>query len=184
MFFVCKDVQNSIQYRYMNKRLGTIEERLLEYVNKTDTCWLWVGYKGHYGYGKITNEQGKQVRAHRYMYEKYKGKIPEGMKILHKCDVTACVNPDHLFLGTQKDNVKDMMDKNRGGYKSFHGEKHWASKLTMEQVERIREMYALGDYYQSQLAKKFGVSQQVISKVVNYKAWTKNGTTLVKKVNI
>lgn len=168
----------------MNKRLQTVEERFMEYVTKTDTCWLWTGYKGNYGYGKVTNEIGKQVRAHRYMYEKHKGTIPAGMNVLHTCDVTACINPDHLFLGTQKDNVKDMMKKGRGGYKTFYGESHPMSKLTMEKAEQIRDLYSLGNLYQREIGERFGVSQAVVSKIIKGELWTKNGTTLVKKVNI
>lgn len=161
-----------------------IEERLNVYIDRSGDCWLWVGQCNDMGYGVLYIGNGRQVRAHRYMYEHFKGHIEDGLNVLHTCDVRNCVNPDHLFLGTQKDNVEDMMKKQRGGYKAFHGEAHWASKLSVEQVARIREMWQTGKYYQSELAKKFGVSQQVISKVVNYKAWTKNGTTLVKKVNI
>ncbi len=157
-----------------------IEDRLTNYIDKTDTCWNWIGYKNDHGYGLISIGRGKQTRAHRFMYERYKGTIPKDMKVLHSCDNPACVNPEHLSIGTQKDNVKDMMNRGRGGYKSFHGESHHMSKLTDEKVKQIRDLWDKGGVYQSQLAKQFGVSQQVISKVVNYKAWIKeSGTTVV-----
>lgn len=158
---------------------NNIEDRLANYIDKTDTCWNWIGYKNEHGYGLITTGHGKQVRAHRFLYEMYKGKIAKGLNVLHTCDTPNCVNPDHLFLGTQKDNVDDMISKGRGGYKIFHGESHWASKLNMEKVKQIRDLWDKGGIYQSTLADMFGVSQQVISKVVNYKGWTKSGTTLV-----
>lgn len=159
-----------------------VEDRVKNYVMKTSTCWIWVGHKNEHGYGLITNNYRKQVRAHRFIYEQTYGKIPKGLNALHKCDNPACVNPKHIFLGTQKDNVIDMIKKDRGGYKSFHGESHWNKKLNMKAVETIRRAWEKGGVYQSELAKQFGVSQQVISKVVNYKAWTKNGTNLVTKV--
>jgi hypothetical protein len=75
-------------------------------------CWLWEGYEPPNKYGKI-NIKGKQKLAHRVSYEINIGSIPDGMNVLHKCDQPACVNPDHLFIGTQQDNIDDMWAKNR-----------------------------------------------------------------------
>lgn len=162
--------------------ITNIEDRLHTYIRRTSTCWIWTGYKGHYGYGKVTDDDGKQVRAHRYLYEMFKGKIPKGMNVLHKCDNTACVNPEHLFLGSQKDNVKDMMSKGRGGYKKFCGEAHHNRKLDMNKVKKMREMWESKKYSQYQIASKFNISQQVVSKVVNYKAWLENGSFIIKSI--
>jgi len=161
------------------KRLQQIEDRLEKYIDKSGDCWLWTKGAFNYGYGRLSIGKSKQVRAHRFMFEMVYGEIPIGMNVLHKCDNPACVRPKHLYLGTQKDNVKDMLHRGRGGYKSFQGESHWASKLTMEKVKQIRDLWNKGGVYQKTLAEQFGVSQQVISKVVNYKTWLKNGTTLV-----
>lgn len=82
---------------------------------KSDTgCWLWVKCKLSFGYGQL-RVSGSRILAHRYAYTLYIGPIPEGMLILHKCDVPNCVNPEHLFLGTTQDNTADMMVKNRVG---------------------------------------------------------------------
>lgn len=74
-------------------------------------CWLWLGPTAN-GYG-VFNDQGRRVRAHRAAYEQANGPIPDGMVICHKCDTPSCVNPDHLFCGTQRDNVRDMAVKGR-----------------------------------------------------------------------
>lgn len=165
------------------RRLQTVEERINKYINKTDTCWLWTQDVYNYGYGKLSIGKGKQVRAHRYMYEKYKGTIPNNMNVLHTCDNPRCCNPEHLFLGSQEDNVKDMMDKSRGGYKTFHGDNHPMRKIDMAKAEEIRALWAKGGLYQREIGERFGVSQAVVSKIIKGELWTKNGTTLVKKVN-
>jgi hypothetical protein len=81
-------------------------------VRKTDTCWLWIGHKSRPGYGAL-NLKGKHVRVHRFSWLLHFGEIPTGMSILHRCDVRNCVNPSHLFLGTQADNMKDAGKKGR-----------------------------------------------------------------------
>ena len=164
------------------KRLQTIDERLESYVKKTESCWLWTRDFYNYGYGRLAIGHGKQMRAHRYVYIKEFGEIPDGMNVLHKCDTPACVNPDHLYLGTQKDNVRDMMKRKRGGYKVFCGESHWNRKLDMEKVELIKKLWQEGRLFQREIAEKVGVSQQVISKVVNGKAWTKNGSQVISNL--
>ena len=75
-------------------------------------CWLWTGYTHKNGYGGIRVKQ-KQIKAHRYSYMLYKGPIPDGFLVLHSCDVKNCVNPRHLRLGTQSENIKEMYQKGR-----------------------------------------------------------------------
>jgi HNH endonuclease len=86
----------------------------------TETCWLWIGAQNGYGYGVISYGR-RQVLAHRISWELHKGPIPEDSCILHKCDTPLCVNPDHLELGTQADNMRDKRIKNRVP----KGEEHW-----------------------------------------------------------
>ena len=80
-------------------------------------CWIWMGATSN-GYG-VASDNGKTQPAHRYSWELHNGPIPEGMQVCHKCDVKPCVNPDHLFIGTQKDNMHDAMRKGRVDYKGM-----------------------------------------------------------------
>lgn len=97
-------------------------------------CWEWVGYYGSGGYGMMSRD-GKNQRAHRISYEAYKGHIPKGMVVRHTCDNPACINPDHLILGSQKDNVADREARGR---RTVVGEAIGTSKLTVEDVLAIR----------------------------------------------
>lgn len=83
-------------------------------------CWLWIGAAFNHGYGQM-RINGKIKSAHRASWEIHNGDIPNDLFVCHKCDVKLCVNPDHLFLGTNSDNMKDMNDKKRHGtkYKEF-----------------------------------------------------------------
>lgn len=86
------------------------------HVVKGDGCWLWSGPKNPtYGYGSFSGVVGEQhlTTAHRYSFAVANGPIPDGLQVLHRCDVTACVRPDHLFLGTQRDNMLDAIAKGR-----------------------------------------------------------------------
>ena len=119
-------------------------------IDKLTRCWNWIGNKGRYGGIKV---KGKQKLAHRYSWEIYNGLIPKGKLIMHKCDNTLCVNPKHLRIGTQKENIHDCIQKNR----FIKGEKCHASKLTETKVKKIRELYR--QKTQIELAKIFNVSQ-------------------------
>ena len=147
----------------MNK---TLEERFWFKVNKTDYCWEWVGGKNSSGYGTIYNE--KTVLVHRLSWQIHFGDIIEGLCVCHSCDNKKCVNPDHLFLGTQQDNMNDMVEK--GGNNSPKGEKNGMHKLSESDIHIIKYMLGEGST-QSNVAKLFGVSQPVISNINLQKAW-------------
>jgi DNA-binding CsgD family transcriptional regulator len=125
-------------------------------------CWLWLSNLHHRGYGIIII-RGSNRRAHRVAWEVYRGPIPEGMLVCHKCDVRSCVNPDHLFLGTPKINSADMTAKGR----QARGERHGIAKLTNEDVLNIRR----DGRTQRQIAKAFGVSQGVVWNIKSRKRW-------------
>jgi hypothetical protein len=100
----------------MSKK-ASIEERFFEKVTKTDSCWLWTGAISSTGYGSFRIGQ-KIVRTHRYSYLMHIGEIPQSFEVCHTCDVRACVNPEHLWVGTKSDNMKDMFAKGRNGLSS------------------------------------------------------------------
>ncbi|WP_420711557.1 HNH endonuclease [Streptomyces sp. NRRL F-4489] len=139
-------------------------------VHKTDGCWIWTGGNRGNGYGTFW-AQGKRYYAHRYAYYLASGKMPEGI-ILHACDNTICVRPDHLSEGTQADNVIDMWHKGRGVPPPRHvGESHPYAKLTEETVRQIRQQYDSGHYTQSELARAHGIGRTAVGCVVRHETW-------------
>lgn len=131
-----------------------------------DGCWLWCGYRSVQGYGQC-REGRRKSPAHRAIYRLMVGPIPPGMAVCHVCDNPACVNPEHLWLGTNADNVAD---RNRKG-RQAKGERNGRSKLTREQVQVIRMLADAGLENKAQLARNFKVSRRAIQKIVNREMW-------------
>ena len=140
-------------------------ERFWAKIEKGDDCWLWTGATRGGGYGTF-KYCGRTVSTHRYSYELFVGPIPDGLYVLHRCDVRACVNPAHLFLGTNADNLRDMVEKRRGNI----GQRHGMSKLTDDDVRAIRIACADGESRAS-VAKRYPVHRSGIEKVVNGISW-------------
>lgn len=143
------------------------EARFWRYVEKTESCWLWTGATAS-GYGRFSID-GTVGAAHRISWEMHRGPIPDGLFVLHNCpggDNRACVNPDHLFLGTLEDNSADMVQKGR----SSHGTRRPRAVLTDGAVRLIRDEAANGTKLRA-LAARFGVSNQTITKVVRRQIW-------------
>lgn len=151
------------------KRKGvTIQDRFeMQVMPALDGCHYWIGHATDSGYGHFTINY-KNIRAHRMSYMLYKGEITDGLVVCHTCDNTLCVNPDHLFLGTNKDNYLDMVKKGRRWITKV-GEEAGASKLTEDQVKEILSLK--GVLSQSKIAKKFSVSQSNIWFIHNGKSW-------------
>lgn len=137
-------------------------------------CWNWTAgiYETGYGHFKMKHSDGKQkkTRAHRVSWMIFKGDIPEDMLVLHNCDNKICVNPDHLFIGTQQDNINDMISKGREKL-SFPGELSPQSKLTNEDVRNIRNMYKIGIHYKEIMAL-FNISDAQFYRIKNRHCWS------------
>jgi hypothetical protein len=176
--FVCDNIATEVFMR--SSRVGSASERFAQRfsINQTTGCWEWTGYKNAYGYGVIAGEingkryvkAGQQMLAHRVAWILFRGEIPEGdgyhgSVVMHTCDNPGCVNPVHLKLGTQADNVRDMEDKRRhvvGARLKQTGIDHFRSLITrQEEVELI----CSGKHQNAELAQMFNVSVDVIKRV-------------------
>jgi hypothetical protein len=157
------------------KLKGDTPEEKLKYNYKVNEkgCWVWQGsVRKKDGYGSINIGQGKTSLVHRLAYTYWKGEIPEGMFVCHHCDNPPCINPDHLFLGTNQDNMNDKMLKGRA-FTGFHkGEANGGAKLTNEQVSDIKKLLIEGEFNQSEIAVEFGVSRQSICDINTNKKWS------------
>ena len=152
----------------LNKKLKYFWDK----VEKTDSCWFWRGGISSRGYGNFAFRKDGIVvnnRAHRFSFELAFGKIPKNILVCHKCDNPLCVNPQHLFLGTQKDNAIDMVKKGRAN--PLKGEKSNLSKLKEYQVIEIRNLYNFGKKRVCELAELFNISHQQISKIILGQRW-------------
>lgn len=145
-------------------------ERLRRYAppSAPDDCWVWTRALNK-GYGMISIGNGKLRGAHIVAWELTNDrKLPPGLVIRHGCDNPPCVNPAHLELGSHGDNVNDRVERGP----SFKGEGNAHVKLTDDQVCNIRSMYRGGAWSQRRLAHKFGVTQGLVSMIVNRKLWS------------
>lgn len=132
------------------------------------SCWTWTASRrGGLGYGSYRS-RGRLCSAHRFSWQLVHGQVPDGICVLHRCDVPSCVNPAHLFLGTHRDNTNDKVAKGRQA--RVRGERHGLSKLTAPRVIEIRARLALGAN-QYDLASAYGVSQPTISQVARGVTW-------------
>lgn len=155
-------------------------DRFWSKVDKTDDCWLWTAYRFPNGYGKFFAARGQHY-AHRFAYEITHGAIPPGMNICHHCDNRACVNPFHLFAGTQAENLADMARKGRSTSgdrnpsrlypeRRAKGEGHGMAKLTADDVREIRRRTESGEQA-PKLSLAFGVAISQIRRIVRRERW-------------
>lgn len=154
--------------RWNRNSINALRKSFNERTHGNGSCVEWIGaIRTDSRYG-ICRAMGKFWLAHRLAYTLYVGPIPNGMCVCHRCDNGLCVKIDHLFLGTQKDNILDMEHKGRSIHKS--GEQHGRAKLTLAQVSAIRELSMLG-HSQRSLANRFNVSRTGIRMIISNKTW-------------
>lgn len=149
---------------------------------KINSCWIWTAGKFTNGYGQFCYNN-HNTKAHRFAYLAYKGAIPNGLLVCHSCDNPLCVNPEHLFLGTNADNMQDRDNKGRGsrvGNKGWgqrcpelvpKGETHPQARLTEADVLDIRNRFAQGGITKASLAVEFGVGRMQIARIISRERW-------------
>lgn len=134
-------------------------------------CWIWQKTLSNNGYGSFSLGGGRNIRAHRASFAAFNGPIPDGMNVCHRCDVRACVNPEHLFLGTQSDNIRDAASKGRVCRTvRARGGLHPSAKLTDSDVLAILSRLRDGEP-KAQLARVFGVSDRTILLIARGESW-------------
>lgn len=167
-------------------------DRFLAKVQKSpdpDGCWLWTAGRFKKGYGGFYVD-GQMVRAHRFAYEQFVGPVPDGLMVLHTCDVYTCVRPTHLYAGTREQNTADAVERgrfasgDRNGARTrpernavrlypervARGERANKSHLTDADVRAIRDLHA-GGMTQTDLARRYGIHQGTVWKIVRRKIW-------------
>jgi hypothetical protein len=148
-------------------RSRPIEVRFSEKVWRTEGCWIWCGSQIAFGHGRI-GHNGRVTYAHRVSWELYRGPIPMGLCVCHKCDVPQCVNPDHLFLGTHTDNMRDMASKGRTGV--HRGESNAHHSLTSIDVRFIRHWSEVG-FAGAEIGNAFGIAKTTANRIIARRAW-------------
>lgn len=123
-------------------------------------CWIWMGALDRKGYGRHGAGQKRTASAHRSSYAAKFGSIPDGLAVCHRCDVPSCVNPQHLFLGTQKENVEDMARKGR----------HGKARICADQASEIKRRLREGETHRS-IAASFGLDRSTITQISQNRTW-------------
>lgn len=132
-----------------------LKAKLIRFRIAEGACWIWQGAKNKKGYGFTSLPGGKKITAHRASYIVFRGEIPTGMLVCHKCDNPSCVNPDHLFLGTAQDNTSDMIKKGR-----IH------LVIPKSEIDAMRKDYETGEYSKISIARKYGRERQGVGRIL------------------
>lgn len=154
----------------------SLTERFWAKVDKSGECWLWTGPKDRHGYGFIYDSSAHRRgngsdHAHRVSYRLLVGPIPPGLCVCHHCDNPPCVRPEHLFVGTMGDNMRDRDAKGRCRTGRVPGDLNPRAKLTSQQAAAIRSAYSGKRGQQTTLARQYGVSIALIRAVLAGTVW-------------
>lgn len=151
--------------------MPTMVEKFWDAVDKKgpDDCWEWKKGRTTFGYGSFYLPGSIHIPSHKFSWELVNEPVPKGLCVLHKCDNPPCVNPNHLFIGTKKDNAIDAAKKKR--LYNPKGEDHNCAKLTEAQVLEIRRRYKFGTALQIDLAKEYGVTRRHLNEIICRKVW-------------
>jgi hypothetical protein len=144
----------TLQMFERNVKKGTVD---------TD-CWEWQAARHSSGYGQL-RRSGRAIYMHRWSYEHHNGPIPDGMLIRHSCDNPPCVNPAHLLLGTERENMADAVERGRASVAERH-----SRKLTNADVVTIRACIAAGEK-QAHVARRFGIAESTVSEMMHGRTW-------------
>ena len=151
---------------YLRRRTPP-EVRFWRHVEKRDDgCWVWTGAKVGNGYGQFLFQKGRVILAHRLSWAMANGPIHDGLVVCHHCDNPPCVNPSHLFLGTQSENIRDSIRKGRPKSGAWGG----AAIVTPDQVRHIFASFNTGERQQS-IANRLGIRFSVVHRIVRGVAW-------------
>lgn len=152
-------------------QIERFKTRIAASIHCVDGCWLWIKSRYLNGYGHFSLGGGKSALAHRISYQVFVGPIPVGMHVCHHCDVRACVNPDHLFIGTRSENAMDAVRKNR--FSRTHqkkGSAHPSAKLSEKDIPDILNLLRAGKS-KVHISKLYGVTDRVILLIDRGEAW-------------
>jgi hypothetical protein len=164
-----------LEEAWQANELSALKERLLSNYTEHDggyatPCWMWLGTITSDGYGRLSvNDCGRP--AHRYSWLCHFGDIPQNMNVCHHCDNPWCIRPDHLFLGTDQDNVDDMRAKGRDTYGQNYGKNNGQSRLTDEQVLEIRRKCAAGGLSHEKIARQYHIDRKTVAHINSGRNW-------------
>lgn len=134
-------------------------------------CWNWEGPRDNFGYGRTTGFNGGSVLTHRFAWIIVYGSIPHGLWVLHKCHTPPCCNPNHLYLGTHKDNMRDAVERGSFHFVSVPGENHPNAKLTKADVLQIRCLLKENKLTSKAIAARFGVAASTVRGIKSRRKW-------------